>query len=60
MSKAGFTKDKNYQFLLEYFPANKIHLRFQALWADMVQVIDSFGLDNKLKINENSRSRIAL
>jgi hypothetical protein len=25
MSEAGYTKDKHYEFLLKYFPANKIH-----------------------------------
>ena len=54
MSKAGFTKDTRYQFLLEYFPANKIHMRYKALWADVVKVVESFGLENKVRIDEES------
>ena len=54
MSKAGFVKDKHYQFLLNYFPGNKMPIRFMALWADTVKVIESYGLENKLRIDEES------
>jgi hypothetical protein len=45
MSEAGFIKDKHYQFLLKYFPANTIFKRFKALWADTVKVVESYGLE---------------
>ena len=60
MSKAGFTKDKHYQFLLEYFPANNIHLRFKTLWEDTVKVVESYGLQNKLRVDEKSFQMVIL
>ena len=54
MSESGFIKDKHYQFLLNYFPANKISIRFKTLWMDTVKVIESFGLDKNLRIDEKS------
>ena len=54
MSKAGYVKDKHYQFLLEYFPANKMPMRYQALWNDLIKVVEGFGLDDKLRIDEES------
>lgn len=54
MSKAGFIKDKHYQFLLDYFPGNKIPLRYSALWTDTQQVIESYNLTDKLRIDEES------
>lgn len=60
MSKAGFLKDKHYQFLLKYFPANKIHSRFKMLWADTVKVVESYGLQDKLRIDEKSFQMVIL
>jgi hypothetical protein len=54
MSEAGFVKDKHYQFLLKYFPGNIMLLRYKALWNDTVQVIQGFGLEEKLHIDECS------
>jgi len=54
MSEAGYAKDEKYQFLLKYFPANKISLRFAALWNDVVTVLVKMGLANKVCINEES------
>ena len=54
MSEAGYIKDKHYQFLLQYFPANKMSNRFMYLWADTVKVIESIGLEDKVKIDEES------
>ena len=45
MSEAGLIKDKHYQFLLKYFPGNIMYMRFKALWADTVQVVESYGLE---------------
>jgi len=54
MSEKGFIKDKHYQFLLRYFPANIISMRFKSLWADTVKVIESYGLEKNLRIDEGS------
>ena len=54
MSEAGFVKDKHYQFLLKYFPGNKIYIRYQTLWGDIVKVVKSFKLDKVLRIDEES------
>ena len=55
MSEAGYIKDKHYQFLLKYFPANKIHRRFKSLYADTLKVIESIEqLKGKLRIDEES------
>jgi hypothetical protein len=54
MSEAGYTKDKHYQFLLKYFPANKIHIRYSSLWADTVKVIETAGLESIVRIDEES------
>jgi hypothetical protein len=60
MSEAGFIKDNHYQFLIKYFPANKRHMRFKSLWADTVKVIESYGLDKKLRIDESSFQNIII
>jgi len=60
MSEAGLIKDKHYQFLLKYFPANTIFKRFKALWADTVYVVESYGLEKKLRIDENSFQNIVI
>jgi hypothetical protein len=60
MSEAGFVKDKRYQLLLKYFPGNIMLLRFKALWSDTVQVIQSFGLEKKLYIDENSFQNVII
>jgi len=52
MSETGFVKDKHYKFLLNYFPGNIIPMRFTALWADTVKVVESYGLEKKLRIDE--------
>jgi len=54
VSESGFIKDEHYQFLLKYFPANKISIRFNALWADTVRVIENTGFEDKLRIDEES------
>jgi len=54
MSEAGYIKDEHYQFLLQYFPANKMPNRFKYLWADTVKVIESIGLEDKVRIDEKS------
>ena len=54
MSESGFIKDEHYRFLLKYFPANKISIRFQSLWADTITVIEKTGLEDKLRIDEES------
>ena len=54
MSEAGYIKDEHYKFLLKYFPANKIHIRFKSLWADTVKVIENTEFENKLRIDEES------
>jgi hypothetical protein len=54
MSEAGYIKDKHYQFLLKYFPGNTMPMRFRALWEDTSNVIKSFGLKDKLRIDEES------
>jgi len=54
MSEAGYIKDKHYQFLLQYFPANKMPNRFMYLWTDTVKVIESIGLEDKVRIDEES------
>ena len=60
MSEAGFIKDKHYQFLLKYFPGNKIYSRFKTLWDDTVKVIESYKLENKLRIDEESFQMIII
>jgi hypothetical protein len=60
MSEAGFVKDKHYQFLLKYFSGNIICMRFEALWADTVKVIQSYKLERKLRIDENSFQNIII
>jgi len=60
MSKAGYIKDKHYQFLLNYFPGNIMSMRFQALWNDTETVIKSYGLKDKLRIDEESFENIIL
>jgi hypothetical protein len=54
MSEVGFIKDKHYKFLLKYFPGNIMYMRFEALWADTVKVVESYGLEKKLRIDESS------
>jgi len=54
MSEAGYIKDDHYQFLLQYFPANKIINRLKYLWADTVKVIENIGLEDKVRIDEES------
>jgi len=54
MSEAGLVKDKHYQFLLKYFPGNIMLLRYKALWNDTFNVIQGFGLEKKLYIDESS------
>ena len=54
MSEAGFIKDEHYQFLLEYFPANKIFIRFKTLWTDAIRVIEETGIEDKCYIHEES------
>ena len=54
MSESGFVKDEHYKFLLKYFPGNKMPIRFQSLWADTVMVIEKTGLEDKLRIDEES------
>jgi hypothetical protein len=60
MSESGYIKDKHYQFLLQYFPGNIISMRLKALWVDTYNVIKSFGLVNKLRIDEESFHNIIL
>jgi hypothetical protein len=60
MSEAGFIKDKHYQFLLTYFPGNIIVNRFKALWNDTVKVVESYGLENKLRIDESSFQNVII
>jgi hypothetical protein len=60
MSEAGYVKDEHYQFLLKYFPANTIKLRFQALWGDMVKVLENTGIENKFRIDEESFQMVVL
>ena len=54
MSEAGYIKDEHYQFLLKYFPANKVHNRFMSLWKDTAKVIENIELGDKLRIDEES------
>jgi hypothetical protein len=60
MSEAGYIKDKHYQFLLKYFPGNIMSMRLIALWGDTDNVIKSFGLKDKLRIDEESFKNIIL
>lgn len=60
MSKAGFIKDKHYQFLLDYFPANVMYMRYKSLWADTAKVIESYGLVKKLRVDEESFQMIVI
>ncbi|GHV93786.1 hypothetical protein AGMMS50293_01060 [Spirochaetia bacterium] len=60
MSEAGYVKDEHYQFLLEYFPANIISLRFEALWRDTVKVIEGMGLEDKVRIDEESFQMVVI
>jgi len=60
MSEAGFVKDKHYQFLLKYFPGNIMPMRFMALWADTVKVVESYGLEKKLRIDESSFQNVII
>jgi len=60
MSEAGFIKDKHYKFLLKYFPANIISMRFKALWTDTVKVVESYGLENNLHIDESSFQNVII
>jgi hypothetical protein len=54
MSESGYIKDEHYKFLLEYFPANIISLRFEKLWQDMVLVLEKSGVEDKVRIDEES------
>ena len=60
MSEAGYVKDKNYQFLIKYFPGNIMPMRLKALWTDTCNVIENFGLQNKLRIDKGSFKNIIL
>ena len=60
MSEVGFIKDKHYQFLLKYFPGNIMYMRFEALWADTVKVVESYGLEKKLRIDESSFQNVII
>ena len=60
MSEAGFIKDKHYQFLLKYFPGNIMSMRLKALWEDTYNVIKSFGLKDKLRMDKESFKNIIL
>ena len=54
MSEAGFVKDEHYKFLLEYFPGNKMLIRFMALWNDTNKIIEETGMEDKCYIHEES------
>jgi hypothetical protein len=54
VSNVSRIKDEHYQFLTEYFSVSKLHDRYEALWADSVRVIENTGLEDKLRIDEES------
>jgi len=54
MSESGYIKDEKYQFLLKYFPANKINARFKSLLTDTIKVIENIKLEDKVYIDEDS------
>jgi hypothetical protein len=54
MSAAGYIKDDQYQFLLEYFTGEKIYRRFAALWNEVVVLVKRLGLKDKIRIDEES------
>jgi hypothetical protein len=54
MSEAGYIKDEHYEFLLKIFPGNIIHIRSNALWNDMIKVLEKTGFEEKLRIDEES------
>jgi hypothetical protein len=54
MSNAGYIKDGEYQFLLEYFPGVKIYRRFVNLWNEVVVLVKRQGLQDKIRIDEES------
>ena len=60
MSKAGYIKEKHYQFLLQYFPGNIMSMRLKALLVDTSSVIKIFGLKDKLRIDIESFENIIL
>jgi hypothetical protein len=54
VSEAGYTKDEHYKFLLDFFPGNIIHIRSNALWNDIVKVLEGSGHDEKVRIDEET------
>jgi hypothetical protein len=54
MSSAGYLKDANYQFLLEYYPGNTIFRAFNRLRSDVVNVIKGRGLEHNVIIDDES------
>ncbi|MDR2517782.1 MAG: hypothetical protein LBD13_00020 [Spirochaetaceae bacterium] len=54
MNEAGCDKDSHYQFLLRYFPEHIIKSRYEALWKDTVKILESLGVGDKVRIDEES------
>jgi hypothetical protein len=59
MSTAGYI-DEHYQFLLEYFPGNIMFLRFKTLWYEVVKIVKSKKLEEKIRIDEESFQMMVL
>lgn len=50
----------HYQFLLNYFPADTIFLRFKMLWTEIVKIVKAHHLEKAVIIDEESLQMMIL